>query len=132
MYVDHGGTDILIHSINFSHCLIIDSNCVWLIDFYSSTSFFDVVVCFPYWFFSKHCWCCCDNFVVFALNQSDIRFSITYSITGPSLLFFISSWDINSEFSVLFDLTVPVAAIPLDFNNRKRLGLVKKLSITTW
>ena len=51
---------------------------------------------------------------------------------GPHSFFLISPTNINGKFSVRFDLTVPVAAIPLDFNSRKRLGLGKKLSIATW
>ena len=37
----------------------------------------------------------------------------------PLSFFFISSTYINGEFSVRFDLTVPVVTMPLDFNNRK-------------
>ena len=122
-YVDEVGTDILIHSIKSAHCLVIDSNYVWLIDFYSSNSFFDEAFCFSCWFFSNTV----DAAVTALLSFHKIKVTLNFlSFTisrVPLDLFFISLRDINGKFSVRFNLTVPVAAIPLGFNNRKRWDL---------
>lgn len=60
MHTDHVITDVLVHSVNSTHCLIVISNSVLLINVYPQTFVFDVTPTTN--MLSIQCWCKCHNF----------------------------------------------------------------------
>ena len=94
----------MIHSIKSAHCLVIDSNYVWLIDFYSSNSFFDEALCFSCWFFSNIVDAAVTALLSFHQTKVTLSF-LSFTISHVPLdLFFTSLTDINGKFSIVVPL----------------------------
>ena len=70
--------------------------------------------------------------ILSAFHRTSAMFDLESTTTPYVSLnrFFILSTELKDKFSVPLALTLPVAAMPLDFSNRRRYTLVKKVSIT--